>query len=65
MQGAFLEIGKLDYCLPIIFFVATRRMLENAILKKIFQSLSLYNTNKSPLRNAFFFFYHKSDWDKE
>ena len=33
--------------------------------KEIFQSMTLYNTNKSPLRNAFFFVYHKLSWDKE
>ena len=41
-------------------------MLENAPGKEISQSIALYNTNKSPLRNVFFFFvYHKFDWDME
>ena len=33
--------------------------------KEIFQSMILYNTNKSPMRNIFFFVYHKLGWDME
>ena len=31
--------------------------------KDIFQSITLYSTNKLPLRNVFLFFYHKLSWD--
>ena len=31
--------------------------------KEIFQSMILYYTNKSPMRNIFFFIYHKLGWD--
>ena len=33
--------------------------------KEIFQSMALYNTQKSPLRNTFFFVYHKLGWDMD
>ena len=33
--------------------------------KEIFQSITLYNTHKSPLSNVFFFVYHKLGWDME
>ena len=31
--------------------------------KEIFQSMTLYNTHKSPLRNVFFFVYDQLGWD--
>ena len=31
--------------------------------KETFHSMTLYNTHKSPLRNVFFFVYHKLGWD--
>ena len=46
------------------FLVTTQRMLENAILEKK-QGMTLNNTHKSPLRNAFFFVYHKLGWDMD
>ena len=33
--------------------------------KEIFQSMTLYNTHKLPLRNIFVFVYHKLGWDME
>ena len=33
--------------------------------EKIFQSMTLYNTNKSLPRNIFFFISHKLGWDME
>ena len=33
--------------------------------KEIFQSMTLHSRHKSPLKNVFFFVYHKLDWDME
>ena len=33
--------------------------------KEIFQTITFNNTHKSPLRNFFFFVYHKLGWDMD
>ena len=40
-------------------FVTTRRALENAILRKKYFRAWHYTTQKSTVRNIFFFVYHK------
>ena len=49
----------------IFFCYNPQNARKRHTVKEIFQSMTLYNTNKSPLRNAFFFVYHKLDWDME
>ena len=53
-------------------WLATRKKLYNPQnaekhypWKEIFHSMRLHNTNKSPVRNVFFFDYHKLGWDME
>ena len=47
------------------FFLKAIERQKAPSWEKIFQSMILYNTKKSPPRNVFFFVYHKCGWEME